>query len=456
MKPGSGQITSSGDKTPASPVMTAAPESQREPMWIGMDFGIEATYQHQPDAYAYQMQHDAYLAQQQLGAHALAEQPAVVHGPIIALDVDEVLVRYFDGFRKFLQREQPHGRLDTDYVFHEAHEPTSALRLQFALSGGLDNLEMVPGAAAALRKFKRAGIRLEAVTSRPPIMRESTEALLGRLFPPGTFSAAHFVGPGMKGYTCNSIGACVLVDDQLPNCIDACACGVLCVLFDFCGSYIWSQNIAEVPYGCQRIETWSDTCNYLLEKLGFNASERVPLPLELPSEMLLSVKQAAAMNVDTHVDVAEALSEAAQLPTEFDLDCTDRDLDVTDSLDCGQQMEQYTGALVGPSLWPQRMDSPRSFQRSLQPQPGSSGHYHESRTSGATSNIDEEPRYGLQRPMQHVGREPLAAWTSPNNSSAPYRDVYPSLPVSPEVSGVPADRRVRRQAEDDPNACMIL
>jgi len=191
----------------------------------------------------------------------------------VALDVDEVLCRYVDGFRKWLQRERPAGPLDTDSVFREAHDPNSPWRLQFAMCGGLDNLEAVPGAPQALRKMRQAGMRLEVVTSRPPIMRESTEALLGRLFPPDTFSAAHFVGPGEKGRTCNAIRALALVDDQIPNITDAHACGVVAVLFNFSGTYPWSCcGPDELPPGVMCLESWAATSDYLLSAFGLNGN----------------------------------------------------------------------------------------------------------------------------------------------------------------------------------------
>jgi len=183
--------------------------------------------------------------------------------------VDEVLVSYVDSFRQFLERERPHGPLDVQNVFMEAHDPNSPWRLQFATNGGLDNLDPVPGSADALRRLKAAGIRLEVVTSRPPIMRQSTEAMLRRLFPADTFSAHHFVGPGEKGHTCNAIGACALVDDQIQNTIDADACGVISVLFDLFGSYPWSVcSPDELPANVVRLETWAATCEYLLQSLG--------------------------------------------------------------------------------------------------------------------------------------------------------------------------------------------
>lgn len=256
-------------------------------------------------------------------ATAWASAPPAVAAPaqprplVVALDVDEVLVQYVDGFRKFMQRERPHGPLDTDSVFHEAHDPSSPWRLQFAVSGGLDNLDAVPGAAAALRRLKRAGIRLEAVTSRPEIMRESTMTLLNQLFPPDTFSDAHFVGGGGKGHACLAIGACALVDDQLPNCIDCSQCGLITVLFDFCGSYPWSKGVTELPPGCKRIETWAETCNFLLLALGVDPLQHSTQP----SEYLLGANsQGQSQSENISDEYREILSEAEKQPTEYDPD----------------------------------------------------------------------------------------------------------------------------------------
>jgi len=193
---------------------------------------------------------------------------------VVALDIDEVLVRYFDGFLKFMARENPEGTRDIDTLFAEAHSPNSKWRLQFAMSGGLDNLEPVPGAATALQRLREAGIRLEAVTSRPSPMRECTEAMLLRLFPAGTFSAAHFVSSGEKGRKCNEIRACAIVDDQLPNILDTSSFGVFAVLFDYAGSYPWLKEIGpgDLPTGAVKLESWERTCDVLLQRFGLSGT----------------------------------------------------------------------------------------------------------------------------------------------------------------------------------------
>eukprot|EP00928_Gymnodinium_smaydae_P023745 TRINITY_DN19470_c0_g4_i2.p1 TRINITY_DN19470_c0_g4~~TRINITY_DN19470_c0_g4_i2.p1 ORF type:complete len:698 (+),score=170.62 TRINITY_DN19470_c0_g4_i2:168-2261(+) len=204
------------------------------------------------------------------GAISQASPPMVV-----ALDVDEVLVAYMDGFRKWLCYQRPEGPHDTTSVFHEAHDPVSPWRLRFAGEGGLDNLEAVPGAAEALARLRVAGVRLEAVTSRPPSMRSSTEALLLRLYPADTFAAFHFVGGGEKGKTCRSIGAVAIVDDQLPNVIDCSSCGVVSILFNLDGEYPWSHcDPAELPSRAYLAESWEVTCEYLFSVLQLREAQR--------------------------------------------------------------------------------------------------------------------------------------------------------------------------------------
>lgn len=183
---------------------------------------------------------------------------------VIALDVDEVLCRYTDGFRRYLTKHRPDGPLDVHTVFQEAYDAQNQWRLAFAQSGGLDRLEAVPGALLALRMLLSAGVRLEVVTSRPPVMRASTQALLEGLYGADVFSAMHFIGPGEKGLTCRNIGAVALVDDQLHNVVDAHSHGVQCVLFDLRGGYPWGARPEDVPPGVQRMENWSSTCLFLL------------------------------------------------------------------------------------------------------------------------------------------------------------------------------------------------
>lgn len=99
-------------------------------------------------------------------------------------------------------------------------------------------------------------------------MRRSTEELLLRCFPAGTFAAAHFGSRDGKGATCNRIGACAIIDDQIPNVIDTSRCGVISVLFDHEGGYFWNRcNVEDLPPGVHRFESWEATCEFLFTAL---------------------------------------------------------------------------------------------------------------------------------------------------------------------------------------------
>ncbi|CAK0843914.1 unnamed protein product, partial [Prorocentrum cordatum] len=80
-----------------------------------------------------------------------------------------------------------------------------------------------------------------------------------------------------QGLTCNAIRALALVDDQIPNALDACQCGVVSVLFDLDGSYPWSVcDPEELPREVRRLESWADTCEFLLAELRLGQTLRAP------------------------------------------------------------------------------------------------------------------------------------------------------------------------------------
>jgi len=227
-------------------------------------------------------------------ASGSAPQDSSSRPVVIALDVDEVLCCYYTCFWKYLEMRGI-GPLNDDYVFREAHDPYSPLRLEFAEEGGLENLEAVPGAAAALECLKAAGARLEVVTCRPSLMRESTEILLGRLYPPGIFADMHFVGAGEKGLKCQAIGASALVDDQIPNIVDATTAGVLGLLLDVDGLYPWSQcEEGYLPDGALRFTSWNAVCAALFASLPLvlptSSSEGPPLQQHDPQPTWLSAE----------------------------------------------------------------------------------------------------------------------------------------------------------------------
>lgn len=190
---------------------------------------------------------------------------------VVAVDIDEVVCRYVDGFRSYLRRtghDLANADAQHETLFREAYDPQSVLRAAFISSGGLDTLDVVPGATAALAKLRALGLRLEAVTTRPAALRTSTERLLKRLLPEDTFAAVHHVDSGEKGAVCNQLGATTLIDDQLSNIYDAAASGVSALLFDYEGEYWWTHTDAALPPGVDRVRSWSAVVDRVLEILS--------------------------------------------------------------------------------------------------------------------------------------------------------------------------------------------
>lgn len=177
--------------------------------------------------------------------------------PLVAVDIDEVIARYVDGFQGYLERTG-HGIADPAALFREAHDPQSAHRAAFTHSGGLDLLDEVPGAVAGLARLRAAGVRLEAVTTRPAAMRATTERLLQRLLPADTFAAVYHVQPGEKGTVCSRLGAQVLIDDQ--------------------GEYWWNRT-GQLPAGVTRVQSWTAVVDRVLEILALNSCIRAPAPV---------------------------------------------------------------------------------------------------------------------------------------------------------------------------------
>jgi len=142
-------------------------------------------------------------------------------------------------------------------------------------SGGLDLLDEVPGAVAGLARLRSAGLRLEAVTTRPAALRASTERMLKRLLPADTLAAVHHVLPGEKGVVCNRLGATILIDDQFPNVKDAAASGVSALLFDLEGKYWWNKTCGALPAGVTRVRSWNAVVDSILETLALGPGHRV-------------------------------------------------------------------------------------------------------------------------------------------------------------------------------------
>lgn len=193
--------------------------------------------------------------------------------PVIAVDVDDVLVPHADHLIGFLNSTfSSNISLDRFFSFEEIVE----------LAGGderelieqtrrfLDSVEFtgigpVAEAADVIKKLK-ARFGLVIVTARPLVIEAMTRRWLEDHFP-STFDSAHFVnvdwdwGRGhrtSKMDVCKAAGASILIDDSSFQIEEAVTQGLKGLLF---GDYPWN---AHLPEGAIRVSDWGEVAKILL------------------------------------------------------------------------------------------------------------------------------------------------------------------------------------------------
>jgi len=196
---------------------------------------------------------------------------------VVAVDIDEVLCKYCEGFVRW--QFGPQAVQDAGYCFRLTYAPPqAAAREQFLSTRQFEELELVPGALEALTTLRRLGcFELQAVTARPPSCRVPTERFLARRFP-GLVSGLHFAEVSQKGGTCRALGASILIDDQLGNALDASRSGVPAVLLDVDGTYTWNSVPAYagvMPPGVVRRVSWPQVLECILA-ICQHAPQRTP------------------------------------------------------------------------------------------------------------------------------------------------------------------------------------
>jgi hypothetical protein len=109
-----------------------------------------------------------------------------------------------------------------------------------------DGIPVIPGASDALARLG-GWCDLVVVTSRQHVIQDATLDWIDRHYP-GTFQEVyfgnHFALEGTsrkKSDICASIGAHVLIDDNVGYALDCAHNGIQVLLYDWEGSYPWSK-----------------------------------------------------------------------------------------------------------------------------------------------------------------------------------------------------------------------
>lgn len=184
----------------------------------------------------------------------------------IAIDVDEVLAEYQNGFiefhNKYYGTNLKRHHFAKSYKLEDAWGGTEDEAIDkvyhFYQTKDFKKMEPVPGAIEAVRKLAQKH-DLFVVTSRQNFASPVTLEWLDKHFP-DTFSgilfANHFAKEGApkdKSEICKEIGAELLIDDSLTYAKDCAKKGIKVKLFD----RPWNQT-ENLPKNIQRVFSWQE------------------------------------------------------------------------------------------------------------------------------------------------------------------------------------------------------
>jgi phosphoglycolate phosphatase-like HAD superfamily hydrolase len=138
--------------------------------------------------------------------------------------------------------------------------------IEIQASPDFSTVEELVGAKQTLMALKAAGHALLVVTGRPPLLKESTEALLahhyGEVFSLNDVHFTdHFAHEGQrtdKGDIAVQLKLTHFVDDVIQHANSVAAKGVKTILFS--DNYKWNQAVVDDPVS--RISSWDEIATY--------------------------------------------------------------------------------------------------------------------------------------------------------------------------------------------------
>eukprot|EP00762_Andalucia_godoyi_P006461 ANDGO_02894.mRNA.1 Putative 5'(3')-deoxyribonucleotidase len=190
------------------------------------------------------------------------------HEFTVAVDLDEVLGQFVEALCRFHNKLFGSNLSLDDFFSYDfmnvwggTAEQSSEKVLQFFQSEDFQKIEPVPGSLQVLQNLKNSGCNLVVVTARQNIVEAETRRWLNEHFPDlftQVLFGNHYSQTGKsipKSELCLSVGAKVLIDDNVRYANQCAAVGIQTILFDWDGRYGW--NKAETHESVIRAHSWS-------------------------------------------------------------------------------------------------------------------------------------------------------------------------------------------------------
>lgn len=234
---------------------------------------------------------------------------------VLAVDVDEVLCRCAEAFVLW---QTGKVLLDVNECFQICYaHSNAAAREQFFNSEAAVNAQAVSGAFEALQTLRALNFEVHAITARPASSQSMTYQFLQRCFP-GMIGGLHLSTPSSpsKGAIAKSLGACGLVDDQLPHVLEA-SQQLPAVLFDLDGRYFWTKTSDVLPQAVVRKTSWPEVVEWACAQL--HSARGIPAAYGPPGQT--SLVQTSAETREKLTGAQVAISPTPVQTVEVSLDC---------------------------------------------------------------------------------------------------------------------------------------
>lgn len=194
---------------------------------------------------------------------------------VIALDSDEILSGFIDAFILFhnktfktsTKKEEIYS-FELGQIWKISEEEVERRIEQFFFVGNAAYVKPIKGSKSGVNKLLKYGYKIHIITARPKVLEEKTTGWINSNFP-NKFKGIHFAfNPYVKiskqktkSEICKSIGAELLIEDNLVNAIDCAKGGIKVFLMDA----PWNQ-IMELPGSIERVYNWKDITDKLVGK----------------------------------------------------------------------------------------------------------------------------------------------------------------------------------------------
>lgn len=205
-----------------------------------------------------------------------AVDQSVLPPPFVLVDVDEVLLRWVDGFRRFLESrgymfttEYPSDWGMAGWICDKSGriEVITELVAAFNNSSGFSELEPYVDAQLALRRLKNiTGCRIVAISScsDDAVAKENRRVNIGRHFSGIVDDIVCLPLGSSKRETLAKFPPSVWIDDNIENVVDGALVGHIAFLLQ----RPWTDNHSTFPVSVKRAKCWDEIISTVFRRVS--------------------------------------------------------------------------------------------------------------------------------------------------------------------------------------------